>query len=91
VIIDLEKSGPIRKIVVFNRSDQDFDLVLPLTLEVSTDGVTWHEVARRTEHFGDGTFLSAPWTARMANKDEYGRYVRLRSKHFIALNEVEVY
>jgi hypothetical protein len=86
--IELEKSSPLRKVVVYNRSDQNFDDSLPLSIEVSTDGTTFHEVARRTEHFGDGSFLSPPWTASL---HDYGRYVRLRSKHYIALNEVEVF
>lgn len=87
-IIDLEKATPIRKIVVYNRSDQNLDDCLPLALDVSTDGVTFHEVARRTDHFGDGSFLSPPWTVTVR---EYGRYVRVRAKRYIALNEVEVF
>lgn len=87
-IIDLEKVTRIRKIVVYNRSDQNFDDILPLTIEVSADGSAYREVARRNEHFGDGWLFSAPWTVSLK---EYGRYVRLRSKRYIALNEVEVY
>jgi hypothetical protein len=87
-IVDLEKPTPIRTIVVYNRSDQNFEDSLPLALDVSTDGVTFHEVARRNERFGDGSFLSPPWTARV---HEYGKYVRVRSKRYIALNEIEVF
>jgi hypothetical protein len=87
-VIDLEKPTPIREIVVYNRSDQNFDDSLPLAIDVSTDGVTFHEVAHRAEHFGDGGFLSSPWTVKL---HEYGRHVRLRSKRYIALNEVEVF
>jgi hypothetical protein len=87
-IIDLEKAGPIRKIVVYNRSDTNPDDGLPLMIDVSTDGVTFHEVARRTDRFGDGAFLSPPWT--FSTRD-YGRYVRVRSKRYIALNEIEVF
>jgi hypothetical protein len=87
-IIDLEHATAIRQIVVYNRSDQNLDDGLPVALDVSTDGVTFHEVARRTDHFGDGSFLAPPWSVRVR---DYGRYVRVRSKRYLALNEVEVF
>jgi hypothetical protein len=87
-IIELERPTAIRRIVVYNRSDNSFDDGLPMALDVSTDGVTFHEVARRTDHFGDGSFLSPPWSV---NLREYGRYVRIRSKRHVALNEIEVF
>jgi hypothetical protein len=87
-IIDLEKAAPIRTIVVYNRSDTNPDDCLPLAIDISTDGVTFHEVAHRAERFGDGSLFSAPWRVTL---HEYGRYVRLRAKHYIALNEVEVF
>jgi F5/8 type C domain-containing protein len=87
-IVDLERPGPIRKIVVSNRSDHDSDDTLPYWLDVSTDGVTFHEVATRAEHFGDGAFASPAWTVTLR---EHGRYVRIRSRRYLALNELAVY
>jgi hypothetical protein len=87
-IIDLGAETPIRKIVVYNRSDVNLDDGLPFSLDVSSDGASFREVARREAHFGDGTFLSPPWTAKM---HERARYVRIRSPHYMALNEVEVF
>jgi hypothetical protein len=87
-IIDLQKATPIRKIVVSNRSDHDSDDTLPYWLDVSTDGVTFHEVAARSDHFGDGAWLTPAWTVTL---HDYGRYVRIRSRRYLALNEIAVY
>jgi hypothetical protein len=87
-IIDLERPTRIAKIVVFNRSDHDSDDTLPYWLDISTDGVTFHEVASRPDHFGDGAVLSPAWTVSL---HEYGRYVRIRSRRYLALNEIEVF
>ena len=87
-IIDLDHPTRIRKIVVYSRSDHDADDCLPYWLDVSTDGVTFHEVAVRTDHFGDGSFFSPAWTVSL---HEYGRYVRIRSKKYLVLNEIEVF
>jgi hypothetical protein len=87
-IIDLERPTKIREIVVYNRSDHDSDDTLPYWLEISTDGTNYHEVARRAEHFGDGTWVAPAWTVSL---HEYGRYVRIHSKRYLALNEIKVF
>jgi hypothetical protein len=83
VTIDLERTYRIRKIRVFNRGDGWFDEVLPLSIELSTDGTTFHEIARRTTHFDvwdiDAGMADARWVR--ATKDS----------GYIALNEIEVY
>jgi hypothetical protein len=87
VVIDLEAPYWLSTVKVYNRMDGWFDDCLPLVLEVSLDGKTYDEVARRETHFG----TSPPWTVNAGGKP--GRYVRLRvPRHgYLALSEVEVY
>ena len=46
VVIDLGVPSDIRKIVVYNRSDRNFDDGLPYALDISTDGTTFHVRSR---------------------------------------------
>ncbi|MGH7270758.1 MAG: discoidin domain-containing protein [Polyangiaceae bacterium] len=87
-IIDLQQIADIHEIVVYNRSDVNFDDGLPFALDLSTDGVTYHEVAHRDKSFGDGGFMSPPWRVKVR---DHARYVRVRAKRYMALNEVEVF
>ncbi len=83
VMIDLEREYRVERVRVFNRGDGWFDESLPLTLETSYDGVRFHEVARRTEHFD-------VWTVDLGGAD--ARFIRItKDTGYIALNEIEVY
>jgi hypothetical protein len=87
VMIDLLDTYRIDRVQVHNRIDGWFDDCLPLVLELSTDGKTFDEIARREQHF-DGT---PPWVVHA-----YGRaahYIRLRipRRGYLVLSQVEVF
>jgi hypothetical protein len=83
VMIDLGRMYRIRSIRIYNRGDGWFDEVLPLSVELSSDGTSFHEIARRTEHFD-------VWTLELGSAD--ARFVRVSKENgYIALNEIEVY
>jgi hypothetical protein len=82
VTVDLLRTYDVREVRVYNRGDGWFDDILPLTLSVSTDGATFHDVATRTTHFD-------VWTIEM--NDAPARWVRVSNNAYIALNEIEVY
>jgi hypothetical protein len=88
IVVDLQRTRHIRKIVVYNRGDVNLDQSLPYSLFVSQDGVSFTPLAKRTNHFGSGDFLSSPWTVRC---DVRARYVRVEANGYIALSELEVY
>ena len=77
VEIDLGAPKKVRRIEVINRGDCCADRATPLVAEVSTDRVSWTEVARRDEPFG--TWRSH-FPARVA------RYVRLRAARHTVLH-----
>jgi len=87
VMIDLQHEYSIRKIKVYNRGDGWFDEVLPLGLELSSNGTDFVEVDRRTTSFSQ-TF---PWVYSAGGRR--ARYVRLHGgpSGYIALSEIEVY
>jgi hypothetical protein len=87
VVIDLLDTYRIRRIKVHNRVDGWFDDSLPLVVELSLDGRTYSELARRESHF-DG---NPPWV--IDANGEAGRFVRLRvaRRSYLALSEVEVF
>jgi hypothetical protein len=87
VVIDLEAPYWLSTLKVYNRMDGWFDDCLPLVAEVSLDGKTFDEIARRETHFG----TSPPWIVDVGGRP--GRYVRLRvaRKSYLALSEVEVF
>jgi hypothetical protein len=88
MMVDLGSVVRIRRIVVCNRGDRDMDAGLPYALDVSEDGSSFREITKRTQHFGDGTWLSPPWTVKL---DTRARYVRVRAHDYVALSELEVY
>jgi hypothetical protein len=87
VQIDLLSARRISTVKVFNRADGWFDDCLPLTLQLSSDGVVFADVATRTKRF---TQLE-PWVVDLGRR--HARYVRLRGPggRYVALSEVEVY
>ena len=70
VSFDLEHVVAVRAVTVVNRGDCCDDRAVPLALEVSEDGTTWRELARRTETF-------TRWEPRFAVAT--ARWVRLRA------------
>lgn len=87
VTIDLLGSYWLQTIKVYNRVDGWYDDCLPLVVEISGDGKTYAELARRETHFG----ASPPWTIDAGGRG--ARFVRLRvdRRSYIALSEVEIY
>lgn len=88
MMVDLGQMQSIHRIVVDNRGDRNMDDGLPFVIELSDDGDAFREVARRTTHFGDGSFGSPAWVLKL---DARARYVRIRAHDYIALSELEVY
>jgi hypothetical protein len=87
-LIDLLHEADLKRIVVYNRGDSNLSDGLPYAIDLSINGTEFHEVARRDAPFGDGGFLSAPWTAAVHGR---ARYVRIRATWYLALSEVEVF
>lgn len=87
VTIDLEALYWLQTIKVYNRVDGWYDDVLPLVAEISTDGKTYTEVAKRETHFA----ASPPWVIDVGGRG--ARFVRLRvaRRSYLALSEVEVF
>ena len=69
-MVDLQTVKRIGRVTVVNRSDCCLERAHPLVIEVSTDGTSWKEVARRTELF-------RTWRATFGVQQS--RYVRLRA------------
>jgi len=82
VKVDLLREYAVREVRVYNRGDGWFDDVLPLTLAVSTDDMTYKDVATRTTHFD-------VWSVELNGLP--ARWVRVSNGSYIALNEIEVY
>jgi hypothetical protein len=68
-MIDLEAPTSVSSVDVLNRRDCCGERAIPLVVELSADGKTWREVARRDEPF-------SVWKATFTAQD--ARYVRLR-------------
>jgi hypothetical protein len=87
VVVDLQSSYSLERVVVHNRGDGWMDANIPLALELSEDGATYAEVARQTELFETGH----PWVISLDG--QRARYVRLRvMRHSsIALAAIEIY
>lgn len=88
VKIDLQAPYAIDKVVVVNRGDGYFDGILPLSLQLSTDGKHFTQVALRKKKFTD----TDPWVVKLPGK--VGRYVRLQVKKkraYMWASEIEVY
>ena len=69
------------------RGDCCFDQSIPLAIEVSDDGVTYREMARRTSPFSQ----KEPWVVALPRVA--ARFVRLRTlRHSVlVVSELEVY
>ena len=82
--VDLKKSTSVGSVTVVNRGDCCIERAHPLVVELSNDGVTWHEVARRNESF-------RTWWPRF--KATKTRYLRLRSlrRTYLHLKDVRVH
>lgn len=88
VQVDLLREHRLDKVVVHNRGEPRYqDEGLPLELSVSSDGQSYRQVARRTEHFTD----FEPWVAETAGV--VARFVRIRNEReaYVALTEIEVF
>ncbi len=82
--VDLQAVYRVTTIDVYNRVDGWFDVSLPLTLQISVDGVTFRDVARRDTVFDR-------WIVHLNH--ERARFVRVRSagRTLLALSELEVF
>jgi hypothetical protein len=75
--LDLGAPTSFSWLTIKNRSDMAMMRAIPLVVEVSDDGATFKEVARRTERF-------TVWEPRFA--PQLARYVRLRVDRFSTLH-----
>lgn len=84
VQIDLQQEQVISAVRVRNRTDCCSRLAIPLVVELSTDGRTWHEVARQERNFRN-------WVPAFASTA--ARWVRLRvdRRSMLHLERVSVY
>ncbi|HMJ09881.1 MAG TPA: discoidin domain-containing protein [Polyangiaceae bacterium] len=87
VRVDLETPQRIERIKVYNRADGWQDEVVPLVLEVSSDGKNWRELEQRSKTFTQ----DKPWTWK--GDAVTARYVQVRrpKQGYIALTEIEVF
>jgi F5/8 type C domain len=81
--IDLAKPVAFSKVWIRNRSDMSQVRAVPLIVEVSLDGITFKQVARKDEKFSE-------WTAEFS--EATARFVRLRvdRKSILHLEDVRV-
>jgi hypothetical protein len=87
VRVDLGEVHRLKKIKIHNRTDCCFDEGLPLTLEISEDGVGFTELDRKTTSFSQWS----PWV--FAPEGKRARYIQVRGAKgkFVALSELEAY
>jgi hypothetical protein len=85
--IDLGSPQPIGDIVTYNRFDGWQSEVLPLTVEVSTDGINYTFVGERTRLFSQWI----PWKVQVHG--QLARFIRYRgvNKGYLCLAEAEVF
>jgi hypothetical protein len=85
--VDLLATYAIETVKIYNRGDAFFDDGLPMTLQLSPDGVRFVDVETRTRSFGQ----SAPWVAKLHGAP--ARVVRVRGARgkYVALSEIEVF
>jgi hypothetical protein len=84
VRLDLGETTTVSAVSIENRQDCCAERALPLVVEVSTDGKSFREVARRSEGFQS-------WKAKFAPVD--ARFVRARveGKSMLHLNRFRVF
>jgi hypothetical protein len=87
VVIDLARDHAIDRIAVTNRSDGWWEDCLPLVVELSRDGRTYTELARRETYFA----FNDPWVIPAAGR--MARFVRVRvaRRSYLALGRVEIF
>jgi hypothetical protein len=85
--VDLQGVYAVEKVKIYNRGDAYFDDGLPMTLQLSEDGVRFIDVETRTKSFAQ----DAPWVAKLHGTP--ARYVRVRGARgkYVALSELEVF
>ncbi|MEW5851318.1 MAG: discoidin domain-containing protein [Myxococcota bacterium] len=84
VQVDLGAVQSVREVHVYNRSDCCSERAIPLAVEVSEDGRSWREVAKRQDVFDVWKHRFEPVRARHVR-------LRLLGRNHLHLNEVEVY
>jgi hypothetical protein len=86
IAVDLEKVYTLTSIRLYNRGDGWFADSLPMGVDVSEDGVTYHELAKR----GAGDVFTV-WTIDCPGTR--ARFVRMTKlvPGYVALNEIEIY
>jgi hypothetical protein len=84
IAVDLEKVYTLTSIKLFNRGDGWFGDSLPMSVDVSEDGVTYHDLAKRSDVF-------TVWTIDCPGMR--ARFVRITklAHGYVALNEIEIY
>jgi len=84
--IDLGRGHLVTRIKVYGRGDGTYDQSIPLALEVSDDGSSYHQIAERTEPFSE----LGPWVIKPEALTT--RFIRLRTERrsVLVLGEVEV-
>jgi hypothetical protein len=87
VRVDLGDVYQLRKVKVYNRGDGWFDDSLPLTLELSENGVDFAVVDKRTTSFSQWS----PWV--VAPDGKRARYIQVHGARgkFVVLSELEAY
>jgi hypothetical protein len=87
VRVDLGDVYQLKKIKIYNRGDGWFDDCLPLTLELSENGVDFTPVDKRTTSFSQWS----PWV--FSPGGQKARYIQVRGTRgkFVALSELEAY
>lgn len=85
--IDLARVVRVKEIVLFGRGDCCFEQSIPLSLEVSSDGVSYRRVARLSERFSQVD----PWRVQFEAVET--RFVRIHSlrRSVLVLSEVQVF
>src|SRR5450432_2224253 len=87
VSVDLLDVHAADAVKVYNRGDGWYDDGLPMTVQLSRDGVTFVDIGTRTTPFGQ----DAPWVLEVPHQK--ARYVRVRggAGKYVALSELEVF
>src|SRR5262249_14143168 len=87
VRVDLGDVYRLKKIKVYNRGDGWYDDGLPLTLELSENGVDFAVIDRRTASFSQWS----PWV--VAGEGKRARYIQVHGSRgkFVALSELEAF
>jgi hypothetical protein len=87
VQVDLGAVYAVDAVKAYNRGDGWFDDGLPMTLQLSENGLEFFDVATRTTHFSQ----TAPWTTETGHRP--ARYIRIRAVRgrYVSLSELEAF